>query len=719
MTGGDNLVETRKIALYMLGGIFYLFFSVWLFVPLVKLHNAYKGYVIGMQPPDTSFLKTMYTNPLLSFKALTEPGVIGEWFVITVLSAILLAALIFMLKEAEYEQKGVKYLKEDGTHGTSGWMTEKEAHRIRVFNKKILGIGINKGLIFGTLNGREVTLHPEAPLNRNVAIFGSPGSMKSVAYVRTNILQLAQEGQSMVITDPKGELFKDMAQFLRDRGYNVKLFNLVNMAYSDRWNPLDVIVDDIDAQTFADVIIANTQVTATKSGDPFWDRAEQNLLKALALYVAREYPPNERNLASVYSLLAHPEPRKIDMIFKSLPNGHPAKMPYNIYSQANETVKTGVVIGLGTRLQVFQNKLVQKLTEVSDIDLELPGKEKCAYFCIISDMDSTFDFLAGLFFSFLFLKLIRYADMYGQNGQCNPNVYFLLDEFPNIGAIPDFTKKLATMRSRGVHSSIVFQNIAQLKNRYPHDAWQEIIGSCDSRLFLGCTDVATAQFVSDLLGTATVEARSKTKEAGLEGVFDFGRVTTSVQKRNLLNPDEIIRFDPEKAILILRGQKPLQIKKMPYTQHPLARFIKPMPVSSYTPEWSKEFREGYSNGKQNGQKDLSKAKLGDEKRENYAAAAAENKLTLDDVSSESTDTVKQNTQEEAKETSSRNSAPENIEEANKPAKESKKDKPHFELTIDLESNKELAKMLKNIKEGDEKDDQNKSGTGKKKTSNVW
>jgi len=713
------LVETRKIALYMLGGIFYLFFSVWLFVPLVKLHNAYKGYVIGMQPPDTSFLKTMYTNPLLSFKALTEPGVIGEWFVITVLSAILLAALIFMLKEAEYEQKGVKYLKEDGTHGTSGWMTEKEAHRIRVFNKKILGIGINKGLIFGTLNGREVTLHPEAPLNRNVAIFGSPGSMKSVAYVRTNILQLAQEGQSMVITDPKGELFKDMAQFLRDRGYNVKLFNLVNMAYSDRWNPLDVIVDDIDAQTFADVIIANTQVTATKSGDPFWDRAEQNLLKALALYVAREYPPNERNLASVYSLLAHPEPRKIDMIFKSLPNGHPAKMPYNIYSQANETVKTGVVIGLGTRLQVFQNKLVQKLTEVSDIDLELPGKEKCAYFCIISDMDSTFDFLAGLFFSFLFLKLIRYADMYGQNGQCNPNVYFLLDEFPNIGAIPDFTKKLATMRSRGVHSSIVFQNIAQLKNRYPHDAWQEIIGSCDSRLFLGCTDVATAQFVSDLLGTATVEARSKTKEAGLEGVFDFGRVTTSVQKRNLLNPDEIIRFDPEKAILILRGQKPLQIKKMPYTQHPLARFIKPMPVSSYTPEWSKEFREGYSNGKQNGQKDLSKAKLGDEKRENYAAAAAENKLTLDDVSSESTDTVKQNTQEEAKETSSRNSAPENIEEANKPAKESKKDKPHFELTIDLESNKELAKMLKNIKEGDEKDDQNKSGTGKKKTSNVW
>lgn len=710
------MTDAKKISLYVLTGVFYLLFSIWAFVPLVKLHSAYKGYIVGMQPPDTSFLKAMYANPLLSLKALTEPCVLGEWLIITVLSAVLLAALIFMLKEAEYEQKGVKYLKEDGTHGTSGWMTEKEAHRIKVFNRKILGIGINRGLIFGTLNGKEVTLHPDAPLNRNVAIFGSPGSMKSVAYVRTNILQLAQEGQSMVITDPKGELFKDMAQFLRDRGYNVKLLNLVNMAYSDRWNPLDVIADDIDAQTFADVIIANTKVAATKSGDPFWDRAEQNLLKALALYVAKEYPPSERNLASVYSLLAHPEPRKIDMIFKSLPKDHPAKMPYNIYSQASETVRTGVVIGLGTRLQVFQNKLVQKLTEVSDIDLELPGKEKCAYFCIISDMDSTFDFLAGLFFSFLFLKLIRYADMYGVNGQCNPNVYFLLDEFPNIGAIPDFTKKLATMRSRGVHSSIVFQNIAQLKNRYPNDAWQEIIGSCDSKLFLGCTDPATAGFVSELLGTATVEAKSKTKEAGFEGIFDFGRVTTSVQKRNLLNPDEIIRFDPEKAILILRGQKPLQIKKMPYTRHPLAKYVKPVPVSSYTPEWSKEFREEYSNGRGNGENNTTAVRDADEEKQHIQRESEGKEQTIHENPDESTantlleDTVKENSAE-------------NERKENRPVKESKKDKPHFELTIDLESNKELARMLKSTG-GDKsedigKDEKESENSKKHKKSSVW
>jgi type IV secretion system protein VirD4 len=241
---------------------------------------------------------------------------------------------------------------------------------------------------------------------------------------------------------------------------------------------------------------------------------------------------------------------------------------------------------LGTRLQVFQNKLVQKITETSDIDLELPGKEKCAYFCISSDTDSTFDFLAGLFFSFLFIKLTRYADMNG--GTLNPNVYFLLDEFPNIGAIPDFTKKISTMRSRGIHSSVVFQNISQLKNRYPNDAWLEIIGNCDTRLFLGCTDVATAQFVSDLLGQATVEARTFRKHAGLEGLFDFGDISLSTQKRPLLTPDEILRLDHRNAIVILRGQKPLLVEKMDYTKHSLAKEIKPVPITEYIPEWAKE-----------------------------------------------------------------------------------------------------------------------------------
>ncbi|TCO68232.1 VirD4-like conjugal transfer protein, CD1115 family [Caldanaerobacter subterraneus] len=578
--GEEPQSTTAKILLGLTIFLLYIFLTSWLFVPAIKTFQL----LSQLNPQhnskiDFTPIKQMYANPLLSLKEFTNPATLKAYLIFLLISIPAIAVLVILARATDYRTQGVKYLREDGTHGTANWMTVQEA-------KKILGIGTNKGLILGRIGSRVVTLPPDSFLNRNVAIFGSPGSMKSRAYIRTNILQLAKEGQSMVITDPKGEIFRDMAEFLKNRGYTVKVFNLVNMKHSDRWNPIETIQDDIDAQLFVEVIISNTKVATTKSGDPFWDRAEQNLLKALALYVAMEYPEHERNLASVYSLLASAEPRAVDSVFKTLPNSHPAKMPYNIYAQANETVRTGIIIGLGTRLQVFQNKLVQKITETSDIDLELPGKEKCAYFCISSDTDSTFDFLAGLFFSFLFIKLTRYADMNG--GTLNPNVYFLLDEFPNIGAIPDFTKKISTMRSRGIHSSVVFQNISQLKNRYPNDAWQEIIGNCDTRLFLGCTDVATAQFVSDLLGQATVEARTHRKHAGLEGLFDFGDISLSTQKRPLLTPDEILRLDHRNAIVILRGQKPLLVEKMDYTKHPLSREIKPVPITEYIPEWAKE-----------------------------------------------------------------------------------------------------------------------------------
>lgn len=566
----------NQVPLILAGTAVYAFASIWIFVPLIKAYYVLKAYD-KKTPLNLSFIGQMYKNPFLSLKAIGEKHVLISWLFLFAISIFFVAILALITRD---QSRGITYLKENGTHGTSNWMTLAEA-------KKILGVGTNKGLIFGKKGGKIITLPEKSYFNRNVAIFGAPGSMKSRAYVRTNILQLANEGKSIVLTDPKGELFRDMSLFLKKMGYIVKVFNLTNMQHSDRWNPISEVRDDIDAQMFAEVVIANTKILGSKGSDPFWDRAEQNLLKALVLYVINELPEKDRNLASVYSLLASAEPKRIDQLFKVLPYDHPAKMPYNIYMQANETVRTGVVIGLGTRLQVFQNKLVQKVTETSDIDLTLPGKERCAYFCIFSDTDSTFDFLAGLFFSFLFIKLTRYADYRGGTGE--KHVYFLLDEFPNIGAVPDFTKKISTMRSRGLHCSVIFQNIAQLKNRYPNDAWQEIIGNCDSRLFLGGTDIMTAQFVSDLLGEATVKDVSHRKKAGLDGVFDFGDVSISAKPRKLLKPDEILRLEHQNAILLLRGQKPLLIEKMDYTRHPLAKHIEPMPVSEYKPEWAKEF----------------------------------------------------------------------------------------------------------------------------------
>ncbi|SDG80485.1 Type IV secretory system Conjugative DNA transfer, partial [Thermoanaerobacter thermohydrosulfuricus] len=281
---------TAKILLSLTVFLLYLFLTAWLFVPLIKTFQ-----LLSQLNPQTNTkidftpIKQMYANPLLSIKELANPAVLKVYLIFLLISIPTIIALIILAKSTDYKGHGIKYLRDDGTHGTANWMTVQEA-------KKVLGIGTNKGLILGRIGSKVVTLPPDSFLNRNVAIFGSPGSMKSRAYIRTNILQLAKEGQSMVITDPKGEIFRDMAEFLKNRGYTIKVFNLVNMKHSDRWNPIETIQDDIDAQLFVEVIISNTKVASTKSGDPFWDRAEQNLLKALALYVAMEYPEQERNL---------------------------------------------------------------------------------------------------------------------------------------------------------------------------------------------------------------------------------------------------------------------------------------------------------------------------------------------------------------------------------------------------------------------------------------
>ncbi|PJI10416.1 conjugal transfer protein TraG [Clostridium sp. CT7] len=576
-----------KVILYVF--LLYFIVCIYLLTPLVVLtEQLNRAGLMRKYIVDLSKIGDMYKNPLRSFSMLACDNTVRKGFLLEfLLFTISLVVIYFFFRNMEIggEQSGVNYLKDNGTQGTANWMSAKEADMV-------LGIGTEKGLVFGSIKdgirSKMVTLSPDTFFNKNIAVFGASGSMKSRSFVRPNIMQIAELGESMILTDPKAEIFESMSQFLKNKGYNVKALNLVNMVNSDRWNPLNEVTDDISAQSFAETVMANTKAPGARQ-DEFWDKTEMNLLKALVLYVVKENPKEERNLSAVYSMLALNDPSTIDAVFGALSPSHAAKMPYNIYSQASENVRTGVVIGLGSKLQVFQNKLVQDLTCKSDINLTLPKKEKCAYFCITSDMESTFDFIAGLFFSFLFIKLVKYADYAVKEGQ--KDVYFILDEFPNIGAIPDFTKKISTMRSRGISSCVIFQNIAQLKNRYPNDGWSEIIGNCDSRLFLGATDIITAEFVSKLLGTATVNDVSLSKSAGFEGMMDFGKITNRTVKRNLMNPDEILRLPNEKEILILRGQKPLILDKMDYTKHRLSKFMRPIKVSDYKPEWTQKYFE--------------------------------------------------------------------------------------------------------------------------------
>ncbi|GHU78924.1 hypothetical protein FACS1894191_0590 [Clostridia bacterium] len=392
---------------------------------------------------------------------------------------------------------------DSGSYGTAGYMTDSEMKAVL----ESTDIRRTDGIILGAKNKKAVCLPANTKMNRNMAVYGASGSMKSRAIIRPYILQAVRRGESMIITDPKSELFEDMAAYLSMNGYTVRVFNLIRPDNSDSWNCLgEVAGDELMAQLFCDTIIRNT--TSGKA-DHFWDNSELNLLKALVLYVSLN--SESGNIGDVYHLLCDKSEAELNKLFDRLLAGHPARAPYNIFRQAGDTVRGGIIIGLGSRLQVFQNEKIRKITSFNEIDLELPAREKCAYFCITSDQDSAFDFLSSLFFSFLFIRLVRYADTKGKEGRCDVPVTFVLDEFPNIGNIVDFKKKISTIRSRSLQAIICFQNLGQLMNRYPDNEWQEILGNCDCQIALGCTDELTAKYLSDRTGEITIGVSSTSR----------------------------------------------------------------------------------------------------------------------------------------------------------------------------------------------------------------
>ena len=280
--------------------------------------------------------------------------------------------------------------------------------------------------------------------------------MKTIGFVLTNILELSLHKKSIICTDPKGEIYRKTSSYFRNIGYVVKVLNLKDMKHSDRWNPMGENENINDVQTSADVIISNTQ-RHDKNGDDFWPRAEENLLKAFEFYFLEKIS-NKNNLTNVYEHISNGDIGEIDKMFRKLPAKSPARMSYNIFASGSDTIKASVITGLGTRLQMFQNEELQKLTSDTDIDLTLPGKKPCIYYIISSDMNSAFDFIASLFYTFLFIKLVRYADS-RPDGRCENEVFFMLDEFANLGQIPDFNKKISTVRSRGISLIPILQNL--------------------------------------------------------------------------------------------------------------------------------------------------------------------------------------------------------------------------------------------------------------------
>ena len=515
---------------------------------------------------------------------------------ILICTGLLALLIVIVMKmgggdKGEYDRERNLIYSNKGTYGTAGFMTEREMDGVLDL---VPDIRKHSGTILGLIGKKIACVPKESMMNRNIAVYGSSGSKKTRAFCVNMVLQCVARGESLLISDPKSEIYEKTSSYLRSKGYVVKVFNLVSPENSDSWNCLaEIEGQELMAQLFCDVVIRNT---GSERGDHFWDNSELNLLKALVLYVEQGYPPEGKNIGQVYKLLTLSSETELNSLFDALPVTHPAKAPYSIFKQASETVRGGIIIGLGSRLQVFQNKLIRLITSRDEIDLELLGKQRCAYFCITSDQDSTFDFLNSLFISFLFIKIVRYADKNCEGGKLPVPVHFLGEELVNCGVIPDLSRKISVIRSRNFSMSCVFQNLAGLQNRYPYNQWQEILGNCDVQLFLGCTDELTAKFISDRTGEASIQVSSKAKMLGTWRITDYTpeyRETSGIGKRKLLTMDEVLRLPIDKALVIMRGQKVLQVDKYDYSNHPEAKNLISCKASEYIPdrpdtEWSED-----------------------------------------------------------------------------------------------------------------------------------
>ena len=547
-------------------------------------------------------------NPFVCIRAVFTPQGLGVFVFIAIM-------YILITGKWNYLITGVKITKDErnffvsneGTHGTSGWMTKQERNKILVSDTADkLPAPILCKLKDNDMGTGFVGLKADSGLNKHILIYGATGAGKSRGFVKPYILKMVQmmkagqKPQSMILTDPKAELFEQYSEFLRNNGYVVKALNLLDMENSDGWNCIGETEGDVDmVQSVAEIIIRNTSEDGQKAD--FWDKAEGNLLIALILYVQSMRDPvtnellplHERSLGTIYKILSSESAKSLDMKFQRLPLDHPARGPYGIFKQAASNLWGNVFIGLGSRMNVFQNKLVDKITKYHEIDLELPGKQPCAYFCIISAQDSAYEFLSSLFFSMLFKKLSDYARKHGdERGRLPVEVNFVMDEFCNVGKLLDFKKTISVVRGYGINCQIVVQSIAQLSDRYPVKEWEEIVGNCDTQLVLGCNDMMTSEYISKRCGNVTIQlVNSMAPQTPLFSPITREitgyRETKSNNQRPLMYPEEILQMDNRECLLLLRGQKPLKGLKIIPDELSSYKELKYTRVSEYIPEWHK------------------------------------------------------------------------------------------------------------------------------------
>lgn len=443
---------------------------------------------------------------------------------------------------------------EDIENGSSDWCEGGEQYKI---------LSKNKGIILAEDNYLPV----DKIGNVNVLVVGGSGSGKSATYSIPNAYQMLG---SYVFTDPKGELYDKTAGYLKANGYDIKVLNLVNPENSDGYNPLMHIQSEIDVDVIANTIIKG-QDSDGKGSDPFWDNNAEMLLKSLIYYLLEKRPKEEINLTScaemVRAAASSNGTNLLRELMSELPLSHPARTNFQSVEVVAGSEKTysSILSTLQSKLGKFDSQEIANVTSTNTINFEDIANHKTAVYVISSDTHTAYNFLLTIFFAQMIQQLYNYADMNG--GRLKVPTYFILDEFANIGQIPDFDKKISTSRSRGISFSVILQNLDQLEAVY-EKSYETIMGNCDTHVFLGSNSFKTVEYFSKQLGETTI-ARD-TKSTNRDKNFSKQGYSTSdqIMGRALMTPDELRRMDNDLCIIFEKGLKPIKANKYYYFTKP-------------------------------------------------------------------------------------------------------------------------------------------------------
>ncbi len=538
----------------------------------------------------TENIEKTLTDPDTVFSSLSTPGSLSLTFVFGAAFAIGIYALMKYTSRKRLHRRGVE-------HGSARWATEKEEKFLADKPEKKKGAPEPPKSPYETDNNILLTQEVRMSLNTrqhrenlNVLVIGGSGAGKSRFYVKPNLMQL---NTSYVVTDPKGELLRSCGKLLKDAGYEIRVFNLIDMSHSNNYNPFQYVYDKDGnlSKTYVmkmvNCLMKNTKQEGASGGDQFWDDSTKALTLAIAFYLLEKKDAKDangksldRNFSTVMKMMRlaeiseqdenHRSP--LDDMMDELREENPQSMAVSFYADFKkapaETAKS-ILISAAVRFSAFNLPEVADLTHTDNIHLDTLGDKKTALFVIIPSSDATFNFLAAMMYTQLFDTLYDTANFkYG--GRLPVHVRCLLDEFANIGTIPDFDKLLATMRSMEISANIIIQNLAQLKKMYDK-SWEIVTGNCDSLLFLGGQEASTLEAISKSLGKETIDVVSHNRTKSHRN--PSSSENNSIMGRELMQPDELKTMKPDRCILIVRALYPFFCHKFNIEKHPNYKYL--------------------------------------------------------------------------------------------------------------------------------------------------